>query len=75
MPERGPHLAASSAPPADGEPPSAAQPSPRAAAKPATFPVVAIGASAGGLDACRKLLDALPDGGGAALCGHADNAG
>jgi len=24
------------------------------------FPVVAIGASAGGLDACRKLLDALP---------------
>src|SRR5579863_8890220 len=24
------------------------------------FPIVAIGASAGGLDACRKLLDALP---------------
>ncbi|MBR0671584.1 chemotaxis protein CheB [Neoroseomonas soli] len=27
---------------------------------PAAFPVVGIGASAGGLDACRKLLDALP---------------
>src|SRR5271155_5390818 len=26
----------------------------------ADFPIVAIGASAGGLDACRKLLDALP---------------
>src|SRR5271169_5056527 len=26
----------------------------------AGFPIVAIGASAGGLDACRKLLDALP---------------
>ena len=28
---------------------------------PTDFPVVAIGASAGGLDACRKFLDALPD--------------
>src|SRR5277367_179164 len=27
---------------------------------PADFPVVGIGASAGGLDACRKLVDALP---------------
>src|SRR3984893_14465197 len=26
----------------------------------ANFPIVGIGASAGGLDACRKLLDALP---------------
>src|ERR1700678_3818175 len=26
----------------------------------AGFPIIAIGASAGGLDACRKLLDALP---------------
>ena len=26
----------------------------------ADFPIVAIGASAGGLEACRKLLDALP---------------
>src|SRR5271157_4257835 len=26
----------------------------------ADFPIVAIGASAGGLNACRKLLDALP---------------
>jgi two-component system CheB/CheR fusion protein len=31
------------------------------------FPVVGIGASAGGLDACRKLLDALPAGGGMAF--------
>ncbi len=30
------------------------------AAKAESFPVVAIGASAGGLDACRMLLDALP---------------
>ena len=28
--------------------------------KSATFPIVAIGASAGGLDACRMLVDALP---------------
>src|ERR1700689_4431764 len=27
---------------------------------PADFPIVGIGASAGGLDACRNLLDALP---------------
>ena len=33
---------------------------PLSASKTADFPVVAIGASAGGLDACRKLLDALP---------------
>ena len=33
---------------------------PLSASKIADFPVVAIGASAGGLDACRKLLDALP---------------
>ena len=33
---------------------------PIAASSLAEFPVVAIGASAGGLDACRKLLDALP---------------
>jgi two-component system, chemotaxis family, CheB/CheR fusion protein len=31
------------------------------------FPIVAIGASAGGLDACRKLLDALPAGNGMAF--------
>ena len=35
--------------------------SPRASAD---FPVVGIGASAGGLDACRKLVDALPAGNG-----------
>src|SRR5271157_824824 len=33
---------------------------PLSASKTSEFPVVAIGASAGGLDACRKLLDALP---------------
>ena len=33
---------------------------PLSARKTAGFPVVGIGASAGGLDACRKLLDALP---------------
>ena len=31
------------------------------------FPIVAIGASAGGLDACRKLLTALPPGNGMAF--------
>ncbi|MBW6401390.1 response regulator [Roseomonas sp. HJA6] len=34
---------------------------------PAAFPVVGIGASAGGLEACRKLLDALPAGTGMAF--------
>jgi two-component system CheB/CheR fusion protein len=33
---------------------------PRSASNRVEFPLVAIGASAGGLDACRKLLDALP---------------
>ena len=33
---------------------------PLSARKTSEFPVVAIGASAGGLDACRRLLDALP---------------
>jgi two-component system, chemotaxis family, CheB/CheR fusion protein len=33
----------------------------------AEFPIVAIGASAGGLDACRKLLDALPAANGMAF--------
>ena len=34
--------------------------SPLFASNRSDFPIVAIGASAGGLDACRKLLDALP---------------
>ena len=34
--------------------------SPLSASNRGDFPIVAIGASAGGLDACRKLLDALP---------------
>jgi two-component system CheB/CheR fusion protein len=33
----------------------------------AAFPIVAIGASAGGLDACKKLLDALPASNGMAF--------
>jgi two-component system, chemotaxis family, CheB/CheR fusion protein len=41
--------------------------SPDTAARSADFPVVGIGASAGGLDACRKLLDALPDSTGMAF--------
>ena len=50
--------------------PATAARAPRAAARalsardppkaPCAFPIVGIGASAGGLDACRKLLDALP---------------
>ena len=35
--------------------------------EPRGFPVVGIGASAGGLDACRKLLEALPAGNGMAF--------
>ncbi len=34
---------------------------------PADFLIVAIGASAGGLDACRKLIDAMPDAAGMAF--------
>ena len=37
-----------------------AEPARAASQVPRAFPVVGIGASAGGLDACRKLLDALP---------------
>src|SRR5271156_5393949 len=33
----------------------------------AKFPIVAIGASAGGLEACKKLLDALPERNGMAF--------
>jgi two-component system, chemotaxis family, CheB/CheR fusion protein len=33
----------------------------------AKFPIVAIGASAGGLEACKKLLDALPERSGMAF--------
>src|SRR5450631_2756497 len=35
--------------------------------RPADFPIVGIGASAGGLEACRKLVDALPEGNGMAF--------
>jgi two-component system CheB/CheR fusion protein len=40
---------------------------PLSASRHAEFPIVAIGASAGGLDACKKLLDALPAGNGMAF--------
>src|ERR1700722_1588297 len=46
--------------------PSTARPSTSRSVAPAkgfdlsNFPIVAIGASAGGLEACQKLLDALP---------------
>jgi two-component system CheB/CheR fusion protein len=40
---------------------------PLSASNQADFPIVAIGASAGGLDACRKLLDALPANNGMAF--------
>ncbi len=40
---------------------------PLSASRHADFPIVAIGASAGGLEACRKLLDALPAGNGMAF--------
>jgi two-component system CheB/CheR fusion protein len=40
---------------------------PAATAGGADFPIVAIGASAGGLDACKKLLDALPGANGIAF--------
>ncbi len=40
---------------------------PLSASRHADFPIVAIGASAGGLDACKKLLDALPAHNGMAL--------
>src|SRR5271168_2698197 len=47
--------------------PSIARKARKARATHANFAVVGIGASAGGLDACRKLLDALPAGAGLAL--------
>jgi len=40
---------------------------PLSASSHADFPIVAIGASAGGLEACRKLLDALPANNGMAF--------
>src|SRR5664280_2588842 len=40
---------------------------PLSASRHPDFPIVAIGASAGGLEACRKLLDALPAGNGMAF--------
>jgi len=46
---------------------SARNASPKPSCEPADFTVVGIGASAGGLDACRKLIAALPAGNGMAF--------
>src|ERR1700733_2367385 len=54
---------ATAAPPGSGRRPLARGPPPRIG----DFPVVGIGASAGGLDACRKLLGALPSDNGMAF--------
>jgi two-component system, chemotaxis family, CheB/CheR fusion protein len=56
MPESRPHQAKSARPRSRRRPVQAGGP-PRG---PGDFPVVGIGASAGGLDACRKLVSALP---------------
>ena len=47
--------------------PPRSQPAPDGPRRPGGFAVVGIGASAGGLDACTKLLDALPAGNGMAF--------
>jgi len=49
-----------SSPPANRRPRPEEDPVPRPAATPAGFPVVGVGASAGGLEAFRQLLQALP---------------
>ena len=47
--------------------PPRSQPAPGESRRPGVFAVVGIGASAGGLDACTKLVDALPAGNGMAF--------
>ena len=47
--------------------PTRPQPAPGGPRRPGGFAVVGIGASAGGLDACTKLVDALPAGNGMAF--------
>ena len=47
--------------------PPRSQPAPGEIRCPGVFAVVGIGASAGGLDACTKLVDALPAGNGMAF--------
>jgi len=66
MPASHPRLAAGSLPPSGGQQ-TAVSNSKVVVREAKSFPVVAIGASAGGLDACRKLLDALPAGCGMAF--------
>src|ERR1700683_3255968 len=55
MPDIRPEPARTAAPGSGRRPPARDPPS-----QTANFPIVGIGASAGGLDACRKLLAALP---------------
>ena len=54
-------------PPTAPEPPPAADPAPPERPTPAAFPVVGIGASAGGLDAFKKFFAAMPADGGLAF--------
>ena len=63
MPESRPHQAKSARPRSRRRPVQARGPT----SGPNGFPVVGIGASAGGLEACRKLVDALPIGSGMAF--------
>jgi two-component system CheB/CheR fusion protein len=63
MPEKPPHNAGASPPPPHLRP----QPAQSLCHGPAGFAVAGIGASAGGLDACRKLVDALPANNGMAF--------
>jgi two-component system, chemotaxis family, CheB/CheR fusion protein len=63
LPKRSAYLATAAAPSVDVRP-QAPRVSPD---KPRSFPVVGIGASAGGLNACQKLLDALPAASGMAF--------
>jgi two-component system CheB/CheR fusion protein len=60
MPDLHPNHDQTDTPGADPIPASMDQVSMAAPGRPKDFPVVAIGASAGGLDACRKFLDSLP---------------
>ena len=63
MPRGGPHQAKAAQSRSSRRPSPARSPS----CHPQDFPVVGIGASAGGLDACRGLVGALPAGNGMAF--------
>ncbi len=67
MPKNTPHQAKPIHPPSIATPVLKPGPPFAASQDAVDFPVVAVGASAGGLEACRKLLDALPAGTGMAF--------